>query len=100
MWLSQSITLLQCVAVCCSVLQCVAVCCSVLQCVEVCCSVLQCFAVCRSVLQCVAVCCRGYMYISTPGLCGSTGPLSVQEPCHIGQISRVCGSVMPLESVA
>ena len=34
-------TVLQCVAVCCSVLQCVAVCCSVLQCVAVCCSVLQ-----------------------------------------------------------
>ena len=47
---------------CCSVLQCVAVCCSVLlesvqgdlrriQCVAVCCSVLQCVAVCCSVLQ-------------------------------------------------
>ena len=77
--------MLQCVAVCglvnvfesclcCSVLQCVAVCCSVLQVVGalswdavVCCSVLQC-AVCCSVLssrfnrelcvlQCVAVCC-------------------------------------------
>ena len=42
---------------CCSVLQCVAVCCSVLQCVAVCCSVLQCVAVCCSVLQCVAVYC-------------------------------------------
>ena len=41
-------------AVCCSVLQCVAVCCSVLQCVAVCCNVLQCVAVCCSVLQCVA----------------------------------------------
>jgi len=40
-----SISVLQCVAVCCSVLQCVAVCCSVLQCVAVCCSVLQCVAV-------------------------------------------------------
>jgi len=45
------------VAVCCSVLQCVAVCCSVLccsvlQCVVVCCSVL-----CCSVLQCAVVCC-------------------------------------------
>jgi len=38
-----------------SVLQCVAVYCSVLQCVAVC--VLQCVAVCRSVLQHVAVCC-------------------------------------------
>ena len=62
------------VAVWCSVLQCVAVCCSVmqksahdtrhslkltslqfaLQCVAVCCSVLQCVSVCCSVLQCVA----------------------------------------------
>jgi len=42
-------SLLQCVAVCCSVLQCVAVCCSVLQCVAVCCSLLQCVAVCCSV---------------------------------------------------
>ena len=49
---------------CRSVLQCVAVCCSVLQrvdilksqCIAVCCSVLQCVAVCYSVLQCVAVC--------------------------------------------
>jgi len=61
------------VAVCCSVLQCVAVRCSVLhtakdtspvaarhplQCAAVCCSVLQCVAVCCSVLQCIAVCCR------------------------------------------
>ena len=82
-----SSSVLQCVAVCCSIcgikqcpsclavwqwciLQCVAVCCSVLQCVAVCCSVLQCgavwycntrlisrIAVCCSVLQCVAVCC-------------------------------------------
>ena len=39
--------------VCCSVLQCVAVCCSVFQ--RVVSSVLQCVAVCCSVLQCVAV---------------------------------------------
>jgi len=64
---------------CCSVLQCVAVCCSVLQVsllidtslskhvkhlannptsLHSSCSVLQCVAVCCSVLQCVAVCCR------------------------------------------
>jgi len=71
-------SVLQCVAVCCSVLQwpplqnvscpplyilqCIAVCCSVLQYVAVCCSVLHCM--CRvlhytfcSALQCVAVCC-------------------------------------------
>jgi len=72
-------TLLQCVAVCCSVLQCYcgvlqydAVCCSVLQyvvsaadsnddephgatrCCSVCCSVLQCIAVCPIVFHCVA----------------------------------------------
>ena len=49
--------LVQCViAVCCSVLQCVAVYCSVsLQSVSMFCSVLQCVAVCCSVLQCVAV---------------------------------------------
>jgi len=62
---------LQCVARCCSIqghecsfalcpgmmsmLQCVAVCCSVLQCVAVYCSVLQCVAVCCNVFQCVEV---------------------------------------------
>jgi len=57
-------SVLQCVAVCCSVLPCVwsilvpegrepAMCCSVLQCVAVCCSVLQCVAVCCSMLQCL-----------------------------------------------
>ena len=57
---------------CCSVLERIAICCSmcthdtrarallccVLQCAAVCCSVLQCVAVCCSALQCVAVCCR------------------------------------------
>jgi len=38
---SHASTMLQCVAVCCSVLQCVAVCCSVLQRVAACCSVPQ-----------------------------------------------------------
>jgi len=51
------VSMLQCVAVCCSVLQCVAVYCSVLQCVVVCCSVLQCDAVCCSVLQYVVEMC-------------------------------------------
>ena len=50
-------SVLQCLAVCCSVLQSVAVCCRVLQSVAECCRVLQCVAVCCSVLQCVAVCC-------------------------------------------
>ena len=48
-------TMLQSVAVCCSVVQCVAECCSMLQCVAVCCSVLQCASVCFNVLHCVAV---------------------------------------------
>jgi len=52
---SDSLPVLQCVAVVCSVLQCVAVICSVLQCVAVICSVLQCVAVICNVLQCVAV---------------------------------------------
>jgi len=71
-----SCSVLQCVAVCCSVLQYVTAFCknwnhlfgahlpqrtcaheAMLQCVAVCCSVLQCAAVCCSVLQCVAVCC-------------------------------------------
>jgi len=53
------------VVLCCSVLQCVAVCCSVIlddasagyseQ--NPCCSVLQCVAMCGSVLQCVTLCC-------------------------------------------
>ena len=38
--MSKSLSVLQCVAVCCSVLQCVAVCCSVVQCGGVCCIVL------------------------------------------------------------
>jgi len=71
-------SVLQCVAVCCSVLRVPSgatgrgctladwlfatsfgseVRCSALQCVAVCCSTLQCVAVRCSVLQCVAVCC-------------------------------------------
>jgi len=49
-----------------SVLQCVAVCCSVLQCVAVCCSVLQCVAVCCSMLQCVVLQCVTYAQIPSP----------------------------------
>ena len=48
-WFHSTMSVLHCVAVCCSVLQWAAVCCSVLQCVAVCCSVLQCVAVCCSV---------------------------------------------------
>jgi len=45
-----TLSVLQCVAVCCSVLQCVAVYCSVFQCAAMCCIMLQCAAVCYSVL--------------------------------------------------
>jgi len=45
------------VSVCCSVVQRGALCCSVVQCGVVCGSVLQCVAVCCSVLQCIAMCC-------------------------------------------
>ena len=48
-----SVTVLQCVAVCCSVLRCIAVCCSVLHCVALCCGVETRSSV--TVLQCVAV---------------------------------------------
>ena len=67
----QTLSVLQCVAVCCSVLQCVAVCCSVLQCVAVCCSVVLCvlcFAMCYTVLQytCIPehVCCSVLQYVA------------------------------------
>jgi len=55
-----TMSVLQCVAVCCSVCQSIRVetrwvCCSVLQGVRVCCSVLQCVAVSCSVLQCLAI---------------------------------------------
>ena len=79
-WIAVCCTVLQCVltlthlyvifAVCCSVLQCVAVCCSVLQCVAVCWHwlihmwYLECFGVCCSVLQCVAVCCSVLQFVA------------------------------------
>ena len=57
-------TVLQCVAVCCSVLQCVAVCCSVLH-------VLQCddyahtaARATQSLPDCVAVCCSVLQYVA------------------------------------
>ena len=46
-----------------SLLQWVAVCCSVLQCASACCSVLQRVVVCCSMLQRVAVCC-GHLEVS------------------------------------
>jgi len=66
-----SCSVLQCVAVCCSVLHhlCVAVGCSALQCVAVGCSVLQWVAVCCSALQCVAVCCSVLHYLCVAVCC-------------------------------
>jgi len=52
-------SVLQCVAVCCTVR------CSVLQCVAVCCSVLQCVAVCCSVLRWLLTCIYYYSHIHT-----------------------------------
>ena len=105
-----SCSLLQNVAVCCSLLQCVndirivealqhvathciATCCSVLQCVNdntLYCNVLlhvavrvpllQCVAVCCSVLQCVAVCCSMLQYVA---VC-----------CSMLQYVAVCCSVL------
>ena len=51
------VSLMQCVAVCCSALQCVAVRCSVVWCVVVCRIALQCVVMCCVAVQCVAVCC-------------------------------------------
>jgi len=67
-WCHEGWSVLQCVAVCCTVLYCVAQCVLVhvrrllvITYVAVCCSVLHCIAMCCSVwcsvLQCVAVCC-------------------------------------------
>jgi len=78
-----SCSVLQCVAVCCSVLRCVnteacrgralSSSCSVLQCVAVCCNVPQCVAVCCSVLQCVAGRCRVLQCVA---VCQSRGALA------------------------
>jgi len=93
-------SVLQSVAVRCSVLQGVAVavcctgtvhfllgfgvCCSVLQYITACCSALQCFALCCSVLQCVAVCCVGTVpYLVGFGAC-----------CRVLQSVAVCCSVL------
>ena len=83
-----SLSVLQCVAVCCSVLQCIAVCCSVLQCVAVFCSVLQYDAVCCSMLQCVAVCCSVIMdcevcFENEPLLCMA---LLQKRPVNVGSL--------------
>jgi len=76
-------SVLQCVAVCCSVLKCaarVAVRCSALQFVAVCCSVLQCassdlqIALHRSVSQCVAVRCSAVQ-------CGAVRCSVLAETC-------------------
>ena len=111
-----------CVAVCCiSVLQCVAVCCSVLQFVAtratrrrltcpslscwlvcVCCSVLQCVAVWCSVVQHCAVCCNpvwcsvlqvfcSYSYPEALDMCLS---ILLAGMCVLQQCVAVCCSVL------
>ena len=76
------VSVLQYVAVCCSVLQCAAVC---LQCVAVCCSLLQCAAVC---LRCVAVYCS---------VLRSVGQLARVELCHVH--TSVCCSMLQYVAV-
>ena len=77
-------SLLQCVAVCCSVLQYVAVCCTALQCVVASCSALHCVAVCFY-LSCVAVCCSALQcvavcfYLSCVAICCSA--LQCESTC-------------------
>ena len=106
-------TLLQCVAVCCSVLQCGVVCCSAVQCVAVCqsqrnmqpslpqplvgCSVLalragdatllHCVAVCCSVLQCVVVCCSALQCVA---VCQSKRVLALRAGDATLLYIRVC----------
>jgi len=77
-WADKYASLLQLVAVCCSVLQCAAVCsrgcapvrqelgCQLSDSVAACCSVLQCVAVCCSVLQKV---CVSWPRSVLPGVC-------------------------------
>ena len=57
-------SVLQCVAVCCSVLQCAAGRSNMLPCGAVCCRVVQCVAVCSNVLRCVAVCCSASLGVA------------------------------------
>ena len=81
---------------CCSVLQCVAMCCSILlrfamyggNVIQ---SVLQCVAVCCSALQCVAVCCR------VPPL--SVGRVRVMVCCSVLQCVLVCCSSLECVTV-
>ena len=87
---STKVSVLPCVAVCCSVLQCATVCCSVLQYVTVCCCVLQCFAMCCSVLQCaaacVAVCCSVLQCVAYTCVHHGQGQLEVDR-CSLRQLA-------------
>jgi len=69
-------------AVCYSMLQCVAVYCSVLQYLAVCCSMLQCVAVSCSVLQYVAVGCSMMQWVAVSVL------YYVAECCRVGWRGR------------
>jgi len=76
-----------------SLLQCVVVCCSVLQCVAVCCSVLQqsTSLLTLSLLQCVAVCCSVFQCVATKHLCADA--LSLARAFSLSQIIHY--SVIP-----
>jgi len=101
-----SCSVLQCVAVCCSVLQCVqcdAVCCSVLQCVAVCCSVcsvLQCVAECCRVLQSVAECCSVLQCVAARKSHTSTPHPVENASCSVLQCVAVRCSVLRVAYVA
>jgi len=120
-WCKCGASVLQCVAVCCSMLQCVqcvAVCCSMLQCVAVCCSMLQCVQCvavsmcCYCVSQpnlrlwvlhvwykCVAVCCSVLQYVAVCPVCCSVYMLllcqSAKRACvGVARVVQVCCSVL------
>jgi len=105
---------------CCSVLQCVAVCCSVLriprsllplvsplfvlQCVAACCSALQCVAVRCRALPCVAVCCSVLQYVAVcqgfpAHFCPWYLPCSCSMCCSVLHCVAVCCSAIPCVAV-
>ena len=74
---------------CCSVLQFVAVWCSVLQCVA-CCSVLQHVAVCCSVLQCGIVCCNVSRVAVRRSALVDDARTAYDEALALGDLSMCC----------
>jgi len=74
------------VAACCSVLQHVAACCGILHCVAVCCITWNRLAVaeCFNVLQCVAICCSALHHLKSPR--------AIAACCDVLQRVAACGS--------